>query len=256
MKAWSPNLYLKFNKQRMRPACDLLEHVPITAASQIVDLGCGPGNSTELLRKRFPEASITGIDSSTEMLLEARKRLPSATFIESDASTWEPAEKTDLVFANALFQWIPNHLEVLKRLLKGLCSEAVLAIQVPDNLQEPSHALMNEISAKPQWAKKFAKPIKRESIHSISTYYNELITLATQVDIWRTEYYHPLPNIETLIEMLSSTGLRPFLGRLNDQEQRDWLAEYKEHLITAYPALSDGNILFCFPRLFIVAVTT
>ena len=117
---WSPTQYLKFEDERTRPARDLLAQVPLGDARRVVDIGCGPGNSTELLVERFPEAEVIGLDSSAEMLAAARKRLPAATFVEADAATWSPAEPVDLLFANAVFQWVPDHLAVLARLLAAL----------------------------------------------------------------------------------------------------------------------------------------
>jgi trans-aconitate 2-methyltransferase len=125
---------LQFEDERTRASRDLLARVPLAEAKRVVDIGCGPGNSTELLAERFAGAHVVGLDSSAEMLEAARKRLPQATFVEADISRWTPQEPVDLLFANAVFQWIPDHLSVLARLLESLSPGAVLAIQVPDNI--------------------------------------------------------------------------------------------------------------------------
>ena len=145
---WSPGKYLEFEDERTRPARDLLAQVPLIEARRVVDIGCGPGNSTELLAERFPSAEIIGLDSSAEMLAAARKRLPAATFIEADAATWMPDRPVDLLFANAVFQWVPDHLAVLARLLAALPPGGVLAVQVPDNRDEASHRMMRETAAR------------------------------------------------------------------------------------------------------------
>ena len=254
MSAWSPAQYLKFADERSRPARDLLAAVPLTAMHRAVDVGCGPGNSTELLVERFPDAEVVGLDSSPEMLAAARKRLPNVTFIEADVATWTPESAVDLIFANASFQWVPRHRVVLRRLLEALPTGGVLAVQMPDNLAEPSHALMRAVAAEGPWTPKFRVPIAREPIATPADYTNLLQPAAARIDVWHTLYNHPLPGVAAIVEMVRSTGLRPYLARLDGDEQEPWLARYAERLAEAYPPLADGRVLFRFPRLFIVAV--
>ena len=146
MADWSPSTYLKFEDERTRPARDLLAQVPLASARHVIDVGCGPGNSTELLAARFPEADIVGLDNSQAMLEEARRRLPKLRFEAGDANVWTPKPNADLVFANATYQWIPDHLEQLPRVLEALRPGAILAVQMPDNLAEPTHQLMKEVA--------------------------------------------------------------------------------------------------------------
>ena len=255
MPAWSPSQYLKFADERSRPARDLLAVVPLTKIRRAVDIGCGPGNSTELLVERFPQAEIIGLDSSPEMLEAARKRLPNVTFIEADVATWTPDAPVDLLYANATFHWVVDHKAVLKRLFSALPSGGVLAVQVPDNLvTEPSHTLMPAVAAEAPWAPKFRVPIAREVIATPADYYDLLCDDAARIDVWHTLYNHPLENAAAIVAMVRSTGLRPYLSRLDDQEQVRFLARYTERLAEAYPPLADGRVLFRFPRLFIVAV--
>jgi trans-aconitate 2-methyltransferase len=254
MSTWSPVQYLKFEDERSRPARDLLAHVPLQNVRRAVDIGCGPGNSTELLAARYPDAEIIGLDSSPEMLAAARGRLPAVRFVDADAADWSPEQGTDLLFANATFQWVPRHGEVLKRLLAALPSGGVLAVQMPDNLSEPSHALMREVAGQSPWAPKFRVPIAREPIGAPASYYDLLSSDAARIDIWHTFYNHRLSGPGAIVEMVRSTGLRPFLDRLDIDEQRVFLARYEARLAEAYPPLADGRVLFRFPRLFIVAV--
>jgi trans-aconitate 2-methyltransferase len=254
MPDWSPTQYLKFEDERSRPARDLLAQVPLTEARKVVDIGCGPGNSTELLAERFPGADLLGLDSSADMLEAARKRLPQAKFIEADIAKWAPGEGTDLLFANAVFQWVPNHLDVVDRLFEALPGGAVLAVQVPDNFSEPSHFLMGEVACSgPWWEKLGEAALTRDVIPSPERYYDRLAPLAARVDIWHTTYNHPLPGPRAIVDMLKSTGLRPYLAPLDPQEQAGFLAEYERRIGEAYPALVDGRVLLRFPRLFVVA---
>ena len=253
--AWSPTQYLKFEDERTRPALDLLTMVPLATVRRAVDIGCGPGNSTELLVERYPDAEIVGLDSSAEMLEAARKRLPKVTFIEADVATWAPDPDTDLLYANATFQWVPDHPAVLRRLFDALPAGGVLAVQMPDNVAtEPSHTLMRAVASEPPWAPKFRVPIAREPLGTPSDYYNLLQSAAARIDIWHTLYNHPLAGVAAIVQMIRSTGLRPYLARLDESEQGAYLARYQAKLAEAYPPLADGRVLYRFPRLFIVAV--
>ncbi len=255
MPPWSPSQYLKFEDERTRPARDLLAVVPLTNVRRAVDIGCGPGNSTELLVERYPDAEVIGLDSSAEMLEAARKRLPGVTFVQADAGTWTPDADTDLLYANATFQWVPDHQAVLRRLFDALPSGGVLAVQMPDNIAtEPSHTLMRAVAAEPPWAPKFRVPIARESLGTTSDYYNLLQPAASRIDVWHTHYNHPLAGVPAIVEMIRSTGLRPYLDRLDEAERPEYLKRYEARLAEAYPPLADGKVLYRFPRLFVVAV--
>jgi trans-aconitate 2-methyltransferase len=253
--AWSPGQYLKFEDERTRPARDLLAQVPVGEARRVVDIGCGPGNSTELLVERFPDAEVIGFDASSDMLKAARARLPRATFMEADVATWTPDPTVDVLYANAVFQWVPNHLDVLARLLGALSPGGVLAIQVPDNFAEPSHTLMAEVAASGPWAAKLGKAAgARDTIPPPAGYYDRLKPMASRIDIWHTLYNHPLDGAPAIVEMIRSTGLRPYLAPLDAAEQADYLREYTVRVASAYPPLVDGRVLYRFPRLFVVAV--
>jgi trans-aconitate 2-methyltransferase len=189
------------------------------------------------------------------MLVAARKRLPAVTFVEADVATWTPEEPFDLIYANATFQWVTDHRRVLRRLFEGLPSGGVLAVQMPDNVgKERSHTLMNELAAQSPFVPKFRVPIAREPIATPADYYDLLQDAAARVDVWHTHYNHPLAGVPAIIEMIRSTGLRPYLARLDEAEQAEFLARYEAGLAEAYPKLADGKVLYRFPRLFIVAV--
>lgn len=255
MSAWSPSLYVKFEDERTRPAADLLAHVPLESARRVVDMGCGPGNSTELLAARFPEAAVMGVDSSPEMLAAARARLPGLAFEQADLTTWMPREPVDLLYANAVFQWVPDHLAVLVRLMGALAPGGVLAVQMPDNLGEPSHRAMHATAETGPWAERIrAAGIGRERLPPVEAYYDALKPFATRVDLWHTHYQHPLAGVPAIVAWLKSTGLRPYLAPLTDEEKPVFLADYARRLEDHYRPRVDGTVLLRFPRLFIVAV--
>lgn len=254
MTTWSAAQYVKFEDERTRPARELLARVPLASVASAVDIGCGPGNSTELIAVRYPAAKIIGVDSSAEMLVAARQRLPAATFAEADAATWSPSAPVDLIFANAVFQWVPDHIEVVARLMGSLRPGGAIALQVPDNQQEPSHVAMRATAAEGAWAAKFKTPIAREVIPPVEAYYDRLAPISAHVDIWRTIYHHVLADIPAIVEWVKGTGLRPFLDRLDAAERPAFIAAYQAKLAEAYPARIDGRVLFRFPRLFVLAV--
>jgi trans-aconitate 2-methyltransferase len=250
---WSPSQYLRFEEERTRPARDLLAQVPLDAPRRVVDMGCGPGNSTQLLATRWPKAEIIGLDSSETMLESARRRLPDLAFALADAASWTPEPATDVVFANAIYQWLPNHIEVLPRVLAGLAPGGALAVQVPDNLAEPTHRLMREVGESMQFARKFAGAA-RTPLAPARDYYEALRPAASRVDVWHTIYVHVLDGPEAIIDWLRGTGLGPVLARLDEGEKDTYLDAYLSAVAKAYPRTSDGKVLLRFPRLFMVAL--
>ena len=254
MADWNAALYLTFEDERTRPARDLLARVPLAGPASAVDLGCGPGNSTELLAERWPEARLTGLDSSDDMLAAARRRLPHASFEKADLARWTAPEPVDLIFANAVLQWVGDHDTLFPRLAQQLAPGGVLAVQMPDNLDEPSHRLMRETAADGPWATKLGDAAAiRVRIGSPAAYYDLLRPHASGVDIWRTTYFHPLEGPDAIITWLSATGLKPFLDPLEAVERDAFLASYRRRIARAYPTHGDGRVLLAFPRLFIVA---
>ncbi|MDM0114351.1 trans-aconitate 2-methyltransferase [Variovorax sp. J22R133] len=256
---WNPALYTRFEDERTRPARDLLARVALQSAALAVDLGCGPGNSTELLVERFPSAAVIGTDNSPSMLASARERLPEAKFpkvqfVLSDIGSGQPDTPPDLIYANAALQWVPDHRTLLPRLLNALAPGGVLAIQMPDNRDEPTHRLMREVAAEPTWAEAIGDYSKlRTELLGLDGYYDLLAPLAGSVDIWRTAYQHPMASPQAIVEWVRSTGLRPFIDPLTPPLRTSYLAEYERRIGDAYPQRADGQRLLAFPRLFIVA---
>ena len=250
---WRPDAYRRFEAERTRPAADLLARVPSGARRRVVDLGCGPGNSTALLAERYPKASIAGLDSSPDMLVAARARLPTVEFKQGDIVEWSD-RSADLVFANAALQWAPGHIGVMRRLAAELPAHGCLAVQVPDNEDEPSHALMREIAATARFRDKLVDAAAaREPIGGFADYDDALSANCDEIDVWRTTYIHRLAGPDAIVAWFESTALRPFLNPLDADQRADFLALYRAAIAEAYPARGGGGVLLPFPRLFIVA---
>jgi trans-aconitate 2-methyltransferase len=254
MEDWSAGQYLKFEDERTRPPRDLLAQVPLQRVRRVVDLGCGPGNSTALLVERFPGAEVIGLDSSPDMLRKARERLPKCKFVEADIATWTPEEGTDLLFANAAFQWVPDHPHHLRRLLEALEPGGVLAVQMPDNTEEPGIRLQRALAAEGPWAAKLKEAEPRADIVAPEAYYDLLRPLSAQLDIWHSVYNHALASPAAVAEWFKGSSLQPYLSLLDASGREKFFAEYTEKLATAYKPRVDGKVLLKFPRLFIVAV--
>lgn len=253
MSDWNSDLYLKFKAQRTQPAIDLaarLEGEP----REIIDLGCGPGNSTRVLKNRFPNAHIVGADSSENMLEKARSENPDLEFalldIAGDLGAYRG--KYDVVFSNACFQWLPNHRELFPRVFELLKSGGVLAAQIPMNYDEPIHKIIQRISESPKWSAKF--PEKRIfGTLTIPEYHDILSGLTDDFELWQTIYCHRMPSIESIIEWYRSTGLRTYLAALSEEEGAEFVAEISAQLEKEYPMQANGEIIFRFPRFFFIA---
>jgi trans-aconitate 2-methyltransferase len=251
---WNAAQYLKFEDERTRPAADLLGRVPLRVAQNCVDVGCGPGNSTELLQRRFPAARVCGLDSSAAMIARARERLPGIQFDRADLRTWEPDERFDLIFANAVLQWLPDHPALLSSLVSFLTSGGCLAVQMPDNRNEPSHRLMDHVASDGRWAEALSSAsAARTTIGSAEDYYGWLEGAGCVVDVWRTTYVHPLDGPAAIVEWFKGTGLKPYLDPLSERDRAEYLAAYEVEIARAYQPQRDGKVLLRFPRLFFVA---
>ena len=250
--SWDPDVYMKFANERTRPAIELLARVPLEAPSRVIDLGCGPGNSTAILAARWPHAEIEGLESSPDMLTKARASGIRANWIESDIESWCPGKRYDLVFSNATLHWIPNHRVLLPRLMNCVAEGGALAFQVPRNFDAPSHVLMREVANNGPWAAKHANA-RQVNVLEPDAYYDILVALTKSLDIWETKYLQVLEGEDPVLAWVSGTGLRPFVQPLDASERQVFTAEYRKRLREAYPPRASGKTLFPFKRLFVVA---
>lgn len=250
--AWQASQYVKFEDERTRPVRDLVAAIPNAQAGKVADIGCGPGNSTEVLAERYPTADVLGLDSSQDMVDAARKRLPQFRFDVVDIAGWQDGP-FDVILANAVLQWLPDHETLYPHLIERLAPGGSLAVQTPDNLDEPAHRLMREVAADGPWAATL-KGVERTARNGAAFYYPLLKAMCSRVDVWRTTYYHPLAGgAPAVVEWFKGSALRPFLAKLDDASREAFLARYTDEIAKAYPALADGTVLLPFPRLFVVA---
>jgi trans-aconitate 2-methyltransferase len=252
MPMWDANQYLKFANERTQPARDLVSRI-LLEPQTIIDLGCGPGNSTEILNQRWANAALTGLDSSPEMLAQAKANHPDWTWLEADMATFSSTKKFDLVFSNAALQWVKNHAELLPRLKNLVADGGAIAIQIPAHQRSHLHQAMLEIAADPKWAVALEKASFALSLETPQFYYDCLLP-ATKIELWQTAYQHVLENAEAILEWIRGTGLRPFLEALpSDAARSEFEARLLERVRQAYPPQRDGKVLFEFNRLFMIA---
>ncbi len=254
MGNWNPKQYLRFKNERTQPSIDLVARVRVDNPSTIIDIGCGPGNSTQVLHQRWPNAKITGLDNSNEMIERARKDYPDQKWLLTDASKLELDQTYDIVFSNATLQWIPNHDILIPRLLKMVNPKGSLAVQVPANNESLFHRALLSVSLREKWSRFTSGCENLLNYRTAEYYYNILCPLTSELDLWETTYYHVLASHAGLIEWHKSTGMRPFLESLPDDECRK---EFEGEILTeckqSYAIQKDGKVLYPFKRIFFVA---
>lgn len=203
--------------------------------------------------QRYPHAEVSGTDNSEDMVDAARRRLPSLSFTLSDIATWNPDHPFDVILANASLQWLPDHQLLYPRLASNLTEGGALAIQTPDNLEEPAHQLAREVAASGRWRTKIGE-VRHPPRHAANFYYGLLRPVCRAVDVWRTTYFHVLSGgPSAVVEWFKGTALRPYLAPLDEVEKVEFLQAYTSAIAQAYPAYEDGTVLLPFPRLFVVA---
>jgi trans-aconitate 2-methyltransferase len=249
---WDPDRYLTYADERGRPFVELLARVGAAAPSVVVDLGCGPGNLTTLLRKRWPGASVEGLDSSPEMIARARAADPAIEFRVADLRTWADASQpVDVLVSNATLQWVPGHLELLPALISGVRPGGWFAFQVPGNFGEPSHTIRRDLAAEAPYAE-HTRNVAVPSSHDPLDYLETLAGLGCVVDAWETTYLHVLTGDDPVFAWVSGTGARPTLQALPEDLRPAFEKEFKRRLRAAYPA-RDGRVVLAFRRVFVVA---
>lgn len=257
---WDPNQYLKFEDHRLRPALELLDRIPLQAPQVIYDIGCGTGQITRLIADRWPDAKVYGLDNSPEMLAKAGAEPSSIEWIEADINRWSPAASPDLIYSNATLQWVTDHQQLFPRLAGALQPGGCLAVQMPLSWGMASHRLMRETlvdggdGGTMLGTEELRQSVGRKWVEDAGDYYDLLEGLCSNVDIWETEYLQILSGEDPVLEWVKGTGLRPILNGLGGGEREQFLNEYRQRLRVAYPRRANGQTLYPFRRLFIVAL--
>ncbi len=249
---WNPNLYLRFGTERIQPTVDLVNRIPLSTPDRIVDIGCGPGNSTEVLACRWPDAHITGIDSSEAMIQAAGKRLPNVEWRVADAQELGANEMFDLVFSNAVIQWIPDHEKLIPALFRMVKPGGVLAIQVPLSSEMPIALAIEKCYERLRLKNDFSIGAFLQ-YNPVETYMDILSLLSGKFDVWVTSYYHVMESSLGIYEMMKSTRIRPYLDSIEDEAKSKAFEEsLKKEIADVYKPLKNGKVIFPFKRLFMM----
>lgn len=254
MNDWNPDLYMQFKSERTQPSIDLIDRINPVEPKTIIDIGCGPGNSTQVLGRRWPKAEITGLDSSVAMIKKAKQDYPHQEWIVADALTYASEIKYDIVFSNAAIQWISNHEDLLKRFYGMLSDDGLVAIQIPLFWDMPLGKIIDHTAKDGRWREQTEGVSNLFTIHNYSFYYDHLSDLFNSIEIWETQYLHVLNSHLSILKMMRSTGLKPYLDKLDhDSEKNQFEKEVLGKVEKTYLKQKNGKVLLPFKRLFFIA---
>lgn len=257
---WNPAQYLQYEGERLRPALDLIARIAIATPGLVVDLGCGAGNVARMLAARWPTARIAGVDGDESMLARARAATasdPRYTWTRADIGAWRPDAPANVVFSNAALHWLDDHRRLFPRLMASVAPGGVLAVQMPDNFEAPSHVALFDTAQSSRWAPRLSTLVRAHPVSPLADYHAWLAPHAVTLDLWRTTYIQRLTDRDDgehpVVAWLRGAALTPFLAALSPAEQDAFVADYASRVAPAYPRGDEGTTLFPFSRIFIVA---
>ncbi|MFL2769398.1 MAG: methyltransferase domain-containing protein [Rhodospirillaceae bacterium] len=252
-KSWDPDVYLSYQAYRARPAFDLMKQIKLDIDGNIVDLGCGPGNVTKHLKDTWPNRVVTGVDKSETMLARARDSYPEISWEKGDIATWTAEQPMALIFSNAALHWLSNHHQVLPRLLRSVKTGGWLAFQIPVTEESEYQKCIQATVNSRRWSNRLANVWTYKNPMDPNYYYDLLTNDSTSIDIWMTDYHHILEGQNPVADWIMGTGLTPYLAVLNKAEQTNFISDYKQRVLAAYPKHANGKTLFLMKRIFVLA---
>ena len=253
MTDWNPAQYLRYDSERLRPALDLMARIQVDLPKTVFDLGCGTGTVTGILKERWPNANVTGVDSSASMLERTVDVETGVNWQHADLNDWQPEQPADVIYSNAALHWLDDHGTLFPRLMKSVGPGGILAVQMPENFSAPSHTSIADTVREGAWHERLTPYQREQPVAEPSFYYDLLSPLSSSIDMWETTYMHILEGDDPIVEWTKGTMLRPLLDHLTEKEAFSFIASYAKKVAKAYPHRADGKTVFPFKRLFILA---
>ena len=253
MTDWNPAQYLRYDSERLRPALDLMARIQVDLPKTVFDLGCGTGTVTGILKERWPNANVTGVDSSASMLERTVDVETGVNWQHADLNDWQPEQPADVIYSNAALHWLDDHGTLFPRLMKSVGPGGILAVQMPENFSAPSHTSIADTVREGAWHERLTPYQREQPVAEPSFYYDLLSPLSSSIDMWETTYMHILEGDDPIVEWTKGTMLRPLLDHLTEKEAFSFIASYAKKVAKAYPHRTDGKTVFPFKRLFILA---
>jgi len=256
---WDAKAYQQFSRLRQRPVNELLDRIELQNPQRIYDLGCGTGIATQLLAKRWPRAHLQGIDSSAQMLNEARSLPIKALWKQSDLLNWQPEQPADLLFAAAVLHFLDDHETLLPRLLGYLNPGGCLAAHMPDWRDALWYRLMLKTlddagpGGAPLGTPELRRRMAARPLLTLEDYYRLLAPMTASLDIWETEQLQVVNGKSPVYDWVKVSALRPVMQALDSAQQARFIYHYLMRVQAHYPQEADGYTLFAFKRIFIVA---
>ncbi len=252
---WNPDQYLLFGNERTQPSIDLVNKIKAEQAPiYIADIGCGPGNSSQVLLQRWPEAKLTGVDSSPAMIEKAKTDYPGQNWILANAIQYETDLRFSLIFSNAAIQWIPGHDLLFMKFIELLAEKGIIAIQFPQFREMALGKIVDSVARSERWRREVEGCLGLFTYHPAGYYYDLLVDKMNSIEMWETDYMHIMSSHLAIVDWIKSTGLRPFLERISDeQDRKDFETEILHEIEKNYPQQKNGSVLFPFKRFFLIA---
>lgn len=248
---WDPDRYEQFVDHRLRPGLDLLARTGPFQPHRVVDLGCGTGRLTAIIAERYPDAEVVGVDASAEMLSRVPTQRDNIRWVRADIESWSPDQPYGLIFSNAALHWLGDHQSLFGRLGRFVPEGGVLAVQMPDNWNEPTHTIPAALVDDPAYSD-VAHTLARARVAPAAAY-RRWLGRDVDVETWTTVYDHVLSGADPVLDWVMGSVLRPVAEALDPNRRTAFLAECARRYRDAYPPEPDGSTVLPFRRLFIVA---
>ena len=248
MNKWDSNAYLKFINERTRPSKDLINR--LSNHKNILDIGSGPGNSTNELYKRYLNASIIGAEADDSMISKAKTNYPNLKFEKAFMpNDFNKFGKFDLIFSNACIHWIKEQEAIFNEIYNHLEIDGEVAIQIPLTQNADFYKMLYGLIDS-----KYNELKNIDNFHNLDKYgyYNLLNKIGFKnIEIWETTYIHHVNTSDDIIAWYSGSGLKPYLDKVIDKDM--FINDLKELINKNYTKLDDGTYFLLMPRLFFVA---